>query len=296
MTLNEMVLEVWNLIGEPTDIDPTDGTVNPDESNVDIGTTGYQRILRTLNQAQIAIVTHKNVRGRQFRWKSGVSNVYSRLAPQAYEITVAGTKGDWTISTDFAGLDDSLNLHLVRVGQTVYRIVDSENDGTLSLDSPLESDVIEGAAIHTVAQPITLPDDLWIVHKIFDTSTQRELERSGRTDSFVELSDQGHSSQYHQVGNTVFFDRVDFDAEHNYLVIYKRMPLNMGPAQQTELPENFHWGLVLWACGWGYWRQQDAGERRNMRDEFEEFMRLRQTEEMAIGDVSDHGATLRGDY
>lgn len=296
MTLNEMILEVWQNVGEPTDIDPTDGTANPTASNIDDTSKGYTRITRALNQAQLAMVTYRFPRGRLFRWNGGYLTTAITVAKTTDTLDTDIAADDLVASTNLSGSDDDWNGWIIRIGTEVRRVIDSTAGGDLTVRYPFSVAHDSGDTVELAEMPLSLPSNLWVVRKILDY-TGASLEPAPRTMDLMSGDPiDGDPSYWFRQNQNLYFDSVYFDGTRNYTVQYRRFPLDMSATQESEIPANFHWGLVLWAAGWGQWRQQDSNERKNLRDDFHEFMRVTQTESMMEFDATDRSGSVREDY
>jgi hypothetical protein len=303
MTLNEMVLTVWEMLGEPTDIDPTDGTANPEPANVDNTTAGYRRILFALNEAQRRVAAHRQVRGRQFRWRGGYASTTQYITKtSAYTLTsdMAVGQGFATLSGIPAPTDDEFNEYIIKIGNEIFRVVDTVAAGSVvNLNKLSETGHAAGTAVLLAPTYVDLPADAWIVSHVTEAFEETELKPKPRIEDVMFGAVSGeHSAYYVKNGSRLYVDDVDMEdtTDPAYRITYQRLPLEMSDTQACELPENVHWALVLWACGWGYWRSQDVNERKNMRDDFANFMRMTVMESMREYDHTDFSGQVREDY
>jgi hypothetical protein len=302
MTVNEMILEVWQMIGEPTDIDPTDGTANPTTANIDTGTQGYTRILRALNEAQIRVASHRQVRGRQFRWRGGYSATTQYIVKSSYTLTDAMIKGQgFATLTGFPSLvDDGYNEYIIKIGDEIFRIADTFASGnSVNLSKLTDKAYAAGTAVVLAPTYIDLPADAWIISHVTEAFEGTELAPRPRAEDVLYGPVSGQNSAYYvKNGSRLYVNDVDMEDTDSkaYRVTYQRFPLSMSDSQESELPGNMHWALVLWAAGWGYWRQQDPQERKNIRDDFADFMRQTVMESMREYDHVDLYGQVREDY
>lgn len=290
MTVNEMILEVWQLIGEPTDLDPTDGTADPLPANIDTATNGYTRILTALNQAQISVAMWRQPSGRQFRWRGGIGSSILTVTPTTTTVeNTAVAVGDFTVDTALTGSDDDWNGYLIKVGTEIRRVVDSTAAGVLTVGKAFDVAHAVGTTVTYIAQPASLPTDLLEIRTIYDFENDCHIGWNERVSSPIFEYAEGEPSMFWRNSRNLYWDAGYFDATRRYGLEYYRLPVAMSDSQACELPEQFHWAIVLWAAGWGYWRQQDPNERKNLRDEFADFMRTRQTEEMLQWGAQERG-------
>ena len=103
MTLNEMILETWEMLGKPTDITPLDRlddvtTINPD-------LVGYKQLKRWVNLGYKAITTWRTPGGQFFRSKDMIDRKYLQWGPH----TITGSH---TTTTDDSedGYDSTQHL------------------------------------------------------------------------------------------------------------------------------------------------------------------------------------------
>lgn len=296
MTVNEMILEVWQLIGEPSDIDPTDGTANPGSGDIDNTSSGYTRILRMLNEGQISVATHRQVRGRQFKWRGGVLTAVITLTPSSTTLSAAIAVDDFTATTALTGADDDWNAWLFKVGQETRRVVDSTTAGVLTVGKAFDQVHDNGATVTLIELPQSLPSNLWVIRKVWDFENNKHLSWSPRDVAIIDDHVVGDPTLYWRNILDMYFNGGNFDKTRKYGVEYQRLPLALSTTQESELPDNFHWALVLYAAGWGYWRQQESNERKNLRDEFGQFMRQRQMEPMQETTQQVQSGAVREDY
>lgn len=300
MTVNEMILEVWQLLGEPTDIDPTDGTANPTTANIDTTTQGYTRILRALNQGQVRVATHRQPRGRMFRWKGGQQAFTAYITKDTTTAAATVSKDDTSVTVSVAMTIDEYRGYTMKIGNELHLV--SSNSGTeLSIAEGFEKDYPIGTEILLCPNWITIPDTepVWVISYIRDMDTDLRLTPDPRTTAMLDPIPRGTAAvHYNRVTDLIYLDDVDMtdDRRLAYRIAYLRLPRAMSDTQESELPENYHWAMILWACGWGAWRQQDPNERKNMRDDFADFMRQTQLEAMREYDHVDLNGVVREDY
>jgi hypothetical protein len=278
LTAEQMVEELWEMLGEPTDIDPYDAT-----GALDVTSTGWRKQLRALNRGVLAVATWKDPqRGTQFRFTSCFD--WQDVAHVPTETTLNGaTVADaTTITVDAAGDADARNGFLVKVGNEVRVILD-DSGTVLTLNKPLDQAHADEAAVYIAARYIDLnvsTTRFVEVLSVFDHSEERPLRPGQRGDLFnSRLNQEGDPREWFRLSSRVYLDRVRFDENRYFRVAYYKHPDEMTLYTDTSgLPEAFDHAVVLWAAGWGFARQVDLPTQNEYRVAFIAEMRQRQGE------------------
>ena len=101
MTLNQFILEVWEMLGKPTDVAPV--TRLDDLSTVDPTLPGYLQLKRWVNQAYEVVATWRTPGGQYLRQRDMIDRKYLKWGPHQIE----GTFTD-TTDTSELGYNDQL--------------------------------------------------------------------------------------------------------------------------------------------------------------------------------------------
>jgi hypothetical protein len=195
---------------------------------------------------------------------------------------------------------DEYRGYTMKIGNELH-LVSSNNGTSLFIAEGFEKDYPTGTEILLCPNWITIPDTepVWVISYIRDMDTDIRLSPDPRTTPMLDPQPRGIAAvHFNRVTNLIYLDDVDMtnDRRLAYRIAYLRLPFSMSDTQESELPENYHWAMILWACGWGAWRQQDPNERKNMRDDFADFMKQTQLEAMREYDHVDLNGVVREDY
>lgn len=301
MTLQEMIQEVWEALGEPTDLNPYSA------GSVDLSTAGAVRLRTALNLGQRAVAHWKDPQnGKRLRfrqlWGDGYfQNTVLSLTPAAQ--VGAGTTEylDVTVSTAstdrFNGwvLDvDSEQSHIVKtqyVNPTTLRLYPATSLDNASTNYEASTAYMRknfsflfpaGSTHAWTGDHIVLPSgdanlhqgDALEVVKVYDMTNEVELPEATRGERFILSSDEiGDPGMWYKYGHRLYFDKAPEEKDW-YRYEYYRDPQEMTALTDSpEIPETYHWGIVLWAIEWGYRRSGESGEKYSNKRDFQDFMR-----------------------
>ncbi len=288
MTLSEIRLEIWNNLGKLTDLDPA----------TDVSYNGGPYLTYVANMAQRRIASYKTSRGRIMRFNTLKGEMF-------FENTIIeGTlDADGTTSTiifpnaDVRTGDDRYNGWVLKINGTYRILVDyvtSTRTGTLHEVLSVAPAIGDTYALYKkfsyllpsthawVSEHIQLPatSDRFLnegnfleILKIEDLEQERKLTKAKRGRSFVTLqTSTGDPQKWYRYGNKVIFDYAP-EEQKWFRMEYYRLPLDMSSdSDEPELPEEFHYGLVLWGTEWGYRREGESNEKYSTKLDFKEFM------------------------
>ncbi len=102
MNLDEMLIEVFNNLGRPTNISPLDRLDDNDSLNPDLW--GYKQLQAWINQGYKAITTWRTPNGRFYRQRDMINRKYIQWGPHS-------VAGEHTITTDTSELGYNSTLH-----------------------------------------------------------------------------------------------------------------------------------------------------------------------------------------
>jgi len=291
MTLSLLRNEIWQQIGEPSDLDPSSDTQYNSGPLLNF----------VVNEAQRYIAFWRNPKtGANFYFK----NLFGRMNFE-HQIITGTLDADSTSTTivlpsGSSTTDDYYNDWVVTVGSENKLLVDYDGSsltGTLPTSwstTPESGDTYTLAknflwllsSSHSfVAYHITLPSETYRyradgnlvdILRILDLEDNRELAISPYDETYIAtLTDTGTPTAYRQIGNTLYLDRVP-DEDIWYRIDYLRAPTELSAAtDEPEIPEEFHYGIVLWGRWWGYARQQASPEAYAAKRDLEDFLETR---------------------
>ena len=302
MTLLEIYTEIWEHTGEINDLDPSvDAT----------------RLTWVVNEGQRQVafwkdpVTQRPLRihslmGELFFTSSFVSSTLDADAPADNKITFPGA--------DVSDQESRYNGWIAESGGQ-SRIITSYNNyiATLHKDwdtTPSSGDtyklykrfwLIVDSSDPWQSEHITIPasstkyrteGNLLGILKIEDLEDEVDLRKAakGRTYPSLMMST-GTPNRWWQSGRKLYMDYC-LDEARTFKAEYLRHPTKMSAASDTpEIPEIFHWGIVLWGIMWGFSREQEAPDKYSAKRDFLDFMRqTKSVYEMELESIEDYGS------
>ena len=288
MTLETIANEIWKNLGEIPDLDPATDTSN----------NGEPMLYHVANLAQRRIASYKNLRGRIFRLNNLVGEMYFKSTIIEGTLDVNGSTSTVVFpSGDVGAGDDRYNGWIVKVNNTFRVIMDydaSTRTATVHEDfstAPASGDTyglykkfsLLLESDHAWAgEHITLPavTDRWRsegnlleVLKISDLEDERNLKKATRGKDFVGIqTSTGDPTRWYRFGNKLYFDYAP-EKEKWFKLEYYRLPTEMTlSTDEPEIPEQFHYGIILWGTEWGYRREGESNEKYSTKRDFIEFM------------------------
>jgi hypothetical protein len=299
------------LTGEDSDLDP----------DSDTSYDGGPLLTWVANEGQRQIAAWKDRTGRQLL----IPELYSEMYFKSHVITGTldsdGTASTITLpSADVGGDDDRYNGWLVEVGSETKMVVDYNGTtytATVHEDwdtTPASGDsytlmkrwnlVVPSTGLWA-SENISEPSGGTTEHrsegkyvtilKITDLVDEVELEMGGRTEDYsANLLTTGTPTGWIMKGNRVIFNYAP-DEERWYKADYFRMPYEMSDDDhRPEIPEMFHYGIVLWGRWWVYERDQEKGAAYTAKKDFEDFMSTtKSTWDVKLHRVDTYGVLQR---
>jgi len=291
MTLTQIAYDVWRAAGEPTDLNPA----------TDQRYSDGPLLYWVINQAQNRIATWKDT---DTGGTPKILEIFGEMFFQATVITGElesdATDEDTIIlpSGDVGAGDDRYNGWIYSDGSE-YRLISDyvSSTYTATLATELTTAPETGDTYYLykrffyllpstdtwVGDHITRPAAGTLFHsegqlivpiKIDDIELNKRLEKANRGDGFMStLTSVGDPSEWYLFGNKIIFNRAP-DEKKWYRMEYKRLPTPLTNATDIpEIPEQFHYGLVLWALEWIYRHNGESGEKYSTKLDFNDFMR-----------------------
>jgi hypothetical protein len=304
MTINDMVIELYEILGKPSFLNPLDPA---DTSTILPTSDGAIRLIRILSWAQNQVVSWKDgsFTQRFVIWSGSFQKTF--LECPKYEMTSeAGSQDNRLIfspATRALHLDNGVARRfdgmyaLVRpvTGTPEAReiMVDDGNDLIVSPPFTVDTDSVT-VEIHPIGYELPEKNRLRSVQQVYMQNTGAQLERAPREERFISADPEiGDPTQYFTKGKVLYLNRVpdmsesDYDEGYFLKVVAELMPYplsEMGIDEEPEIPPQFHWGIILWALGWGHGLMQEETKRAVYQDEFRKFMR----ETIGELDMQDH--------
>lgn len=291
MTLDLIRKEIWEHIGEPSDLDPSSDT----------SYSSGPLLTFVANEGQRQVAGWRDPQsGRIFRVKSLINELFYQTTYISGDLSSDATSTTITFPVgDVEDDDDRYNGWVVVVGSEVKLIVDYDGatyTGTVheewtttpesgdSYELYKSFDLLLPSDHDWVGEHISLPSEtnrsqatgnLIEVLKIEDLADQRTLERPSRDEDFLTnlMSSGGDPSEWMRIGNKVIYDQ-NIPEEKWMKMEYFRLPTEMADdTDEPEIPEHLQWGIVLWGIQWGYSRHQEPSMKWSAKQDFVDFMR-----------------------
>ena len=295
MTFEEIATDVWELLGEPTDLEFRD-----ENGVLSTNSVGWGRLMRAARNAEIAVSRWRNPRtGKRFRWYGGTETIFIEL-PEGVEKTVTepGTNG-FSLS-GLANVNQYATWYLrhdFQVGETIstqYGRIISHRGSVVRLFGDLSRSLGVGETVTLLPPYLTLPRPEASVLRVVYVDESRELTITRPEDILpTESADPSSPTLYYQKEGKIYLDR--FPEEGVFQVEVDRMPIFKGnqPEASPELPDYLHYGMVLWMAAWGFSRLLNPEMKSSMRREFYDFMDTIQLPQDLELDRQDDAFTLR---
>lgn len=279
-TAQQMAQELWERLGEPSDLDP----YQADGSTIDTTSDGWTRMLRALNRGVVSVATWRDPQsGRQFRFRARHAWQYVTFTPASTTTTAAITAGDQTVEFGASGTADAYNDYLIKVGSEIRTIVDDDGAGTCTVNKSFDTAHASGATIYYAPRYVTIDvttTKFVEVLAVYNMEEECDVIRGERSDVFTRtMATEGDPRRWYRVGDTIYFDVVQFDDTQRFRIEYLMLPADMTAVTDTSgLPQAFDEAVVMWAVGWGFGRILDPKNRSAARSEFVAEMRMHQSE------------------
>lgn len=283
MTLQEMIREVWEMISEPSDLDPYIG------GNIDLASTGAQRIRDAINNAQRVVASWKFPAGPRLRFREleDKINFTSEVLTGTLDagsvspyttVTFTGTTAasgyydDWVLTVGGSSVRVTSSILTAPTTQTLYLAPGFTFD-----PSSTAFTLARQSYRLTVAgdEGIAYANSLLEIGQLFDITESSELDIEDTKLKPVETVT-GTPGTFIKISKGFTFD-VAPDAEHSYQLFVTRYPLDLTAlTDECELPEAFHEAVILRAIWWGYRRYQENADAYSVKRDLDDLLaRLR---------------------
>lgn len=295
MTLERIVVEAYEALGEPSDLSPYGATYG----TIDTTSAGWARFVRIVNEAALALAMWKWPNGRQIRYRFTEDVTFMRS--NSITGTLSSVSGG---SVVMSGLLGGQNLYVGRyvVGGTsgATGLVLWSHDTSLLL-TKVTGTFVNGetarmyqrefafTAVTDGYDPEVVYGIPYLVERgapidviqVLDLAADTILDETVRTDRFMETpTTVGIPSAMYRVPKGFVLDVWPAE-DRDYAVRYHRGPkvLTINDKDvEPELPAQFHWGLVLYVMWWGLRRAQESNDAYATKKDLEDFMARTRTE------------------
>lgn len=314
MTVQDILTEVYENIGEPSDLLPY--TTPGDSSTFDITLAGSQRLLKWLNRASQVVSNWKFRDGRILRFRNLFTNTFFQTYVYTGTLT-GGTSTTVVLPATASPVDDTYKGWVVEItdgtgegqkrfliaydGDTLTGTVHSEWDTTpdstsvVSLYKNFEKFVLStetDAALHI---PLSATSEMCTILKVRDLENQQDLVPRERGQFFTaNLVESGIPTTYWEYGNSLYFE-LAVDEVRSYEIKYVKYPEVLSTAAQVpEIPIPFHEALSMW-CTWnGHKRNRDSQLAYSVKRDLIDFMEtMREARDLRM--EMEYGYLVLGD-
>jgi len=295
MTILNIVKEIFESLGEPSDLDFWNST----RTAANTSSVAWKRLVDVVNEGCLALSSWKWPNGRQIRMRHVEDVVYLKMNP------VEGVcSGVLPSSLEMAGLADGTNLQagklLVGEESGATGIVLWSSGTTLMLTG-VEGSFVEGEKgklyqrewkFETVTagyDPETVTGIPVLAGKgapidvigVYDVESGTALGETERQERYVSVGRNVVApSSIQRIPRGFVLDT--WPSEGMVVAVrFTRGPGVLGYTDteaEPELPPQFHWGLVLWGKWWGLQRSLETNDAYAVRKDLESFMSQTRTE------------------
>ncbi len=295
MTILNIVKEIFEALGEPSDLDFWNST----RTAANTSSVAWKRLVDVVNEGCLALSSWKWPNGRQIRMRHVEDVVYLKMNP------VEGVcSGVLPSSLEMAGLEDGTNLQagklLVGEESGATGIVLWSSGTTLMLTG-VEGSFVEGEKgklyqrewkFETVTagyDPATVTGIPVLAGKgapidvigVYDVESGIALGETERQERYVSVGRNVVApSSIQRIPRGFVLDTWPLEGAV-VAVRFTRGPGVLGYTDteaEPELPPQFHWGLVLWGKWWGLQRSLETNDAYAVRKDLESFMSQTRTE------------------
>jgi len=295
MTILNIVKEIFEALGEPSDLDFWNST----RTAANTSSVAWKRLVDVVNEGCLALSSWKWPNGRQIRMRHVEDVVYLKMNP------VEGVcSGVLPSSLEMAGLEDGTNLQagklLVGEESGATGIVLWSSGTTLMLTG-VEGSFVEGEKgklyqrewkFETVTAGYD-PETVTGIPVLTGKGAPIDVIGVYDVESGIALGETERQERYVSVGRNVVapssiqriprgFVLDTWPLEGAVVAVrFTRGPGVLGYTDteaEPELPPQFHWGLVLWGKWWGLQRSLETNDAYAVRKDLESFMSQTRTE------------------
>lgn len=300
MTLTEIAVDVYEGLGEPSDLEIYDALLG--SPIIDVTSEGWQRIVDAINSACLAITTWKFNDGRSIKFRRNEAE--GLLKTEVLSATLTGTSGSAIVSTTLPVQDaDYYASSVVKLGVKYYRILSSQTNGTatdLFLLTAIDADYLDETCVvscreYHFADATAVAFGQYTngigyvpgngkpleIISIKELEGETEISQESKYESlYTATASLATPSSFYKITSGLRFDTWPSE-ELVYAVRYARGPKVLtytAVDEEPEIPQQFHRCIVLHALWWGYRRAQENDSAYSTKKDFIELLRNTQNE------------------
>lgn len=266
MTLAEIVEEVFEGLGNPSDLEYTsDGTT------IDTASDGWLKIVRAINDGCLALATWKFPNGRQVKLRLNEDTGFI-VTSSSTQVVVDVEGRNLTLS------DTPISGQLI-VGRTsgAFGVVGYAAEDVAIMVRQTGVFVV-GETVDLYSREFTFPSpnsatNVIDVLQVTD-SNGVVLDETAKEESLITATSltPGNPTNWKRVQKGLRFDLYP-DDDLEYFIRYVRGPVTLVNATDVpELPAQMHRGLVLYGQWWGLRRAQESSDAYSVKRDLEDFM------------------------
>lgn len=305
MTLELLRDEIWQQLGEPSDLDP----------DTDTQYSGGPLLTWVVNEAQRRIAFFKDKQtGVMVRFSELMSDLYFQSYTVDDELDEDGTSTtQFTLPVDYGAEEDRWIGSIIEINSEKRLIVDYGADRVVTVHQALTETPSSGDEFTLykaeyrllpsghgwVGENIALPTEVEFVNvgnffhplRIEDLEAGIVLEQAPRATVYTDKTQLGAPGEWYYYGKKIYLDKAP-DDERWFRMEYYRAPYNLADdADEPEIPEPFHYLIVMWGVWWGLRRQQAPTEAWQAWNNFVETFRFTlQVNDIALERDNDYGS------
>lgn len=304
MTVEDLLVDVFEVLGEPSDLEIYTGGV------VDISLPGTIRILKWINRAYKRILNWKFPNGSQVRFNVQSGELFFSTK------VLTGTASAGTSSTitldGLAAEADRYNGWLVHItsgtGAGQKRLIVDFDTGlvaTVDHDWATAPDATSVFALYKrrywfrqasatdVSEniPLSPVSQIAAVLKVSNPEDAEDLPMGSRIETYMtDVLESGDPDSYIALGDSIIFD-VAPDTVRWYRLEYSKIADNLTAlSQEPMIPESFHEALVLYTHWIGLRRSQEWGGAYSTKNDINDLMSTLKTSLEQAFEREDIGA------
>jgi len=305
MNLELLRDEIWQQLGEPSDLDP----------DTDTQYSSGPLLTWVVNEGQRQVAFFKDKQtGRSLRFRE----LYGDMFFDSYVVEDDTLDEDglsttqFTLPGDYGAEADRWNGSIIEVGGEKRIVVDYSADRLVTVHKALgvapsvddefsmyKSEYLLLPSTHGwVGENIALPSEAQYISvgnffhplKITDMEDEVELDLGNKSTLYLDRTAVGAPTEWYMFGKKIIFNTAPEDNRW-FKMEYYRAPYNLSAdADEPEIPEPFHYAIVLWGIWWGLRRQQAPTEAWQAWNNLVEFIRFSvEVNEIADERLDDYG-------
>jgi hypothetical protein len=270
-------------LGEPSDMDPFTYTLGVPDGLSTIGAT----MLGVLNEGQVALATWKFPDGQRLRFP-GLRDWFFIQATLSTGTLAAGQASPYsTLAGDFTGMAGRV---IVVAGEAHLILTASGTEAALEAgfaSDPSELDYTIYKKVFGVSDALTTPvGDVLSVYGVYDFASRRRLPTfESSAEDFASIG-YGNHGKVRIRGKTLTFDSAPSEGRFG-VEVYRAPVALVALASESELPPQYHEGLVYFLEHWGFVYMNETEAAYGMKRDLNDFLRLRRSEDDLADDHRD---------